>query len=304
MEEQPRYVRHRAGTGTRLLAVAVGLVLGFGVLGAIAWALVGSVGGGSGDEAAPTTAPTTTGPPPKPSLKIIFPEGFTRAEMSDRVAAVNKIAKNKRDITTSLSPRRYMRLTDKSTVPEGFPKTDVPHMEGFLFPATYEFTEDTTTQKLIDLQFQAFSREWAKIDTEYAESKDLTAYEVVIIASMVEEEVLVPKERPLVAAVIYNRLRVGLPLGIDATIRYGLNISPTEPIHQSELESDSPYNTRRFAGLPPTPISNPGLAALQAAAHPAEVDYLYFIRKADCKSHFFTANESEFLSYPRDGLNC
>jgi UPF0755 protein len=121
---------------------------------------------------------------------------------------------------------------------------------------------------------------------------------------MVEEEVLVPKERPLVAAVIYNRLRVGLPLGIDATIRYGLNIPPTEPIHQSELESDSPYNTRRFAGLPPTPISNPGLAALQAAAHPANVDYLYFIRKADCKSHFFTASESEFLNYPRDGLSC
>jgi UPF0755 protein len=139
---------------------------------------------------------------------------------------------------------------------------------------------------------------------EYADSKNLTEYEVVIIASMVEEEVLVPKERPLVAAVIYNRLRVGLPLGIDATIRYGLSIPPTEPIHQSELESDSPYNTRRFAGLPPTPISNPGLAALQAAAHPANVDYLYFIRKADCKSHFFTASESEFLSYPRDGLNC
>jgi UPF0755 protein len=304
VEEHPRYVRHRAGTGTRLLAVAGGLVLGFGALGAIAWALVGSVGGGSGGEAAPATAPTTTGPPPKPVVRIVFPEGFTRAEMSDRIAAVNRIAKNRRNITTSLSPQRYLRLTGKPTVPEGFPKTDVPHLEGFLFPATYEFTEDTTTQQLVDLQLEAFSREWAKLDLDYAASKNLTEYEVLIIASMVEEEVLVPKERPLVAAVIYNRLRVGLPLGIDATIRYGLNIPPTEPIHQSELESDSPYNTRKFAGLPPTPISNPGLAALQAAAHPANADYLYFIRKADCKSHFFTASESEFLSYPRDGLNC
>jgi UPF0755 protein len=303
VEEQPRYVRHRTNTGARLLALGAGLVLGFGALGAIAWALVGSAGGGSDADSAPATAPTT-GPPPKPVLRIIFPEGFTRAEMSDRVAAVNRIAKNKRDITTSLSPRQYRRLTSKSTLPEGFPKTDVPHLEGFLFPATYEFTEDTTTQQLIDLQLEAFSREWAKLDLDYAASKNLTEYEVVIIASMVEEEVLVPKERPLVAAVIYNRLRVGLPLGIDATIRYGLNISPTEPIHVSELESDSPYNTRRFAGLPPTPISNPGLAALQAAAHPANVDYLYFIRKADCKSHFFTASESEFLNYPRDGLNC
>jgi UPF0755 protein len=304
VEEPPRYVRHRANTGTRLLAVAAGLVLGFGALGAIAWALVGSTGGGGTGDAAPATSPTTTGPPPKPVLKIIFPEGFTRAEMSDRITAVNKIAENRRKITTKLSAREYMRLTGKPTLPEGFPRTKVPHLEGFLFPATYEFTEDTTTQRMIDLQLEAFSREWTKLDLEYAESKNLTAYEVVIIASMVEEEVLVPKERPLVAAVIYNRLRVGLPLGIDATIRYGLKIPPTEPIHQSELESDSPYNTRKFAGLPPTPISNPGLAALQAAAHPADVDFLYFIRKADCKSHFFTASESEFLNYPRDGLNC
>jgi UPF0755 protein len=300
VEERP-YVRNRAGAGTRILAVLGGLVLGFGALGAIAWALVGSGGGG---DASPPPPTTTTGPPPKPVLRIIFPEGFTRAEMTDRIVEVNKIAKNKRKITTSLSPRNYMRLTGKPTVPEDFPKTKVPHMEGFLFPATYEFTEDTTAERLIELQLEAFMRAWAKVDSDYAESKNLTAYEVVIIASMVEEEVLVPKERPLVAAVIYNRLRVGLPLGIDATIRYGLKIPPTEPIHVSELESDSPYNTRKFLGLSPTPISNPGLASLQAAAHPAEVDYLYFIRKKDCKSHFFTASEEEFLSYSRAGLQC
>jgi UPF0755 protein len=301
VEERP-YVRHRAGAGTRVLAILGGLVLGFGALGAIAWALVGSTGGEGAS--APATAPTTTGPPPKPVLRIIFPEGFNRAEMADRIAEVNRIAKNKRKITTSLSPRNYVRLTGRPTLPEGFPKAKGPHLEGFLFPATYEFTEDTTSERLIELQLEAFMRAWEKVDSDYAESKNLTPYEVVIIASMVEEEVLVPKERPLVAAVIYNRLRVGLPLGIDATIRYGLNIPPTEPIHVSELESDSPYNTRKFLGLPPTPISNPGLASLQAAAHPAEVDYLYFIRKKDCRSHFFTASEEEFLSYSRAGLQC
>jgi len=300
VEERP-YVRHRAGAGARILAILGGLVLGFGALGAIAWALVGSGGGGDASTPPPTT---TTGPPPKPVLRIIFPEGFTRAEMTDRIVEVNKIAEKKRKITTSLSPRNYMRLTGRPTLPEDFPKAKVPHMEGFLFPATYEFTEDTTAERLIELQLEAFMRAWARVDADYAESKNLTAYEVVIIASMVEEEVLVPKERPLVAAVIYNRLRVGLPLGIDATIRYGLKIPPTEPIHASELESDSPYNTRKFLGLPPTPISNPGLASLQAAAHPAEVDYLYFIRKKDCKSHFFTASEEEFLSYSRAGLQC
>ena len=113
-------------------------------------------------------------------------------------------------------------------------------------------------------------------------------------------------ERRLVAAVIYNRLRLGMPLGIDATIRYGLNIPPTQAILQSQLETPSPYNTRcsTCTGLPPTPIGNPGLASMQAAAHPAKTDYLYCVRKADCKSHFFTADLDEFNNYPRGGLNC
>ena len=95
-----------------------------------------------------------------------------------------------------------------------------------------------------------------------------------------------------------------MPLGIDATLRYGLGIPPTEPITTTELASDSPYNTRRRPGLPPTPIANPGLASLRAAAHPARVPYLYFVRKPDCRSHFFTASNREFLSYTRKGLQC
>ncbi len=121
---------------------------------------------------------------------------------------------------------------------------------------------------------------------------------------MIEEEVVVPRERALVAAVIYNRLRERMPLGIDATIRYGLDIPPTQAIKESQLEADHPYNTRTRVGLPPTPISNPGLASLEAAAHPADVDFLYFVRKPDCKSHFFTASEEEFLNYSREGTRC
>jgi UPF0755 protein len=86
-----------------------------------------------------------------------------------------------------------------------------------------------------------------------------------------------------------------MPLGIDATIRYGRNVPGTEALRQSDIESDDPYNTRRRLGLPPTPISNPGLASIHAAAHPAGVDYLFFVRKPDGKHHFFTASESEFL---------
>jgi UPF0755 protein len=120
---------------------------------------------------------------------------------------------------------------------------------------------------------------------------------VLIIASMVEKETLSPDERQLVSAVIYNRLHARMPLGIDATLRYGLNIPPTESIHESQLQSSSPYNTRNRQGLPPTPIANPGLASLQAAAHPARVNYLYFVRKPDKKHHFFTASFKAFQEY-------
>jgi UPF0755 protein len=284
----------------------MGVLLGVGLLAAIGWAFVGQTEDTSTENETTTAAATTTGPPPKPVLRIVFPEGFTFAQMADRVRAVNEIAETKRKITPSLKPRAYSRLAERLPPPKGFETRDtkIPHLEGFLFPATYEFTEDTTTRELIGKQLEAFERAWGELDLRYADSKKLTSYDVLIIASMVEEEVQVPRERPLVAAVIYNRLRVGLPLGIDATIRYGLGIPPTEAIRVSQLESDSPYNTRKFAGLPPTPISNPGLASIQAAAHPAKVDYLYFIRKADCKSHFFTASEQEFLEYSRAGLQC
>jgi UPF0755 protein len=303
MAEPPEIRRHKQASGTtRALAALGGVILGVGVLAAIAFAVVGRSGNDSSGAAA-TTESTTTGPPPKPVLRIVFPEGFTRAEMAQRITAVNKIAKDKRHITPKLSASEYLRLTKTMNPPAGFPK-DVPHLEGFLFPATYDFTEDTTTRELVNDQLDAFEHNWSQIDLSYAKSKNLTPYDVLTIASMIEKEVEVPKERPLVAAVIYNRLHLGMALQIDATLRYGFNIPPTQAILQSQIDSDNPYNTRRFAGLTPTPISNPGLAAMQAAAHPAKVDYLYYVRKPDCKTHFFTASAEAFNNYPRGGLDC
>lgn len=304
MEERPTRVRsdyRRRRTGGRIAAL-VGVLLGVGLLGAIAFAFAGRVG--DGDRAADTTT-AKQAPPPKPVLKIVFPEGFTRKEMAERITAVNEIAKERRDITPSLAPNDYLETAETVRgLPAQFKGLKAPHLEGFLFPATYEFTEDTTSKQLADLQLEAFGRAWEQVDFKYARSKNLTPYDVVVIASMVEKEVLVPRERPLVAAVIYNRLKADMPLGIDATIRYGFDIPPTQAILQSQLDSDNPYNTRKLAGLPPTPIGNPGLASLQAAAHPEEVNYLFFVRKADCKSHFFTASEREFENYPRAGLQC
>ena len=124
-------------------------------------------------------------------------------------------------------------------------------------------------------------------------ARNLTAYDVLIIASMVEREAQLAKERPLIAAVIYNRLKDGTPLGIDATTRYALN-KPSGALRKSELEIDSPYNTRKRAGLPPTPIGNPGLASIRAAAAPADVKYRYFVVKpGTCGEHVFAETIDE-----------
>jgi uncharacterized YceG family protein len=122
---------------------------------------------------------------------------------------------------------------------------------------------------------------------------------------MVERETAVASERKLVAAVIYNRLRLGMPLGIDATLRYGLGIEGTRPLTRKHLSSTSPYNTRRYRGLPPTPIGNPGVSSMRAAARPADVDYLYYVRKPNSLRHFFTADEEEFCRKAREyGYGC
>jgi UPF0755 protein len=212
---------------------------------------------------------------------------------------VNKIAERRRNVTPKLSPTRYLALTDGSArVPKQFKTQGLPpNLEGFLFPATYEFTRRTTTRQLVDHQLATFQKNWESVSMRYARSKNLTPYDVLIVASMIEKEVVAPEERRLVAAVIYNRLHAGMTLGIDATLRYGLDIPPTESIRQSQLDSDNPYNTRKVAGLPPTPIANPGLASLQAAAHPAKTNYLFFVRKPDKVHHFFTASENEFENY-------
>ena len=117
---------------------------------------------------------------------------------------------------------------------------------------------------------------------------------MLVIASLIEKETVAPNERALVAAVIENRLEQGMPLGIDASLRYGLGVEGTRPLKQSHLRSSTPYNTHRFKGLPPTPITNPGLPSMRAAAKPAKVDYLYYVRKPNSIRHFFTADEQEF----------
>jgi UPF0755 protein len=257
-------------------------------------ALVAATVAGCGGSSA-ANPPTTTVRQLR-QFRIVFPEGFTRAQMAQRVQAVAKIAVRESRRKVKLSGKAYAAATAKPVLIQGFGAKRLP-LEGFLFPDTYDFDRLSTAGQLVTSQLQEFTSKWSTLNLSYAKSKNLTPYDVLTIASMVEGEAQVPSERPLVAAVIYNRLHAHMPLGIDATLRYGLHIPPTQSLTQSELQNPTPYNTRVHDGLPPTPINNPGLAAIEAAARPAKVDYLYFVRKPDHRHHYFTSNYQDFLQH-------
>jgi peptidoglycan lytic transglycosylase G len=265
-----------------------------GALVGICCVLVAAGAAGCGGTSA--AAPPTTTIHQLRQFRVVFPEGFTRAQMAARVQAVAEIARREGRRKVKLSQKTYLAATARKRSIPGFGRQKLP-LEGFLFPDTYDFDRKSTSSQLVHDQLQEFTSNWSALDLSYARSKNLTPYDVLTIASMVEGEAQVPSERPLVAAVIYNRLRDHMPLGIDATLRYGLHIPPTQSLTQSELHNPTPFNTRLHDGLPPTPINNPGMASLEAAAHPARVDYLYFVRRPDHRHHYFTSNYQDFLQH-------
>jgi len=220
--------------------------------------------------------------PPKDITTITIPEGRSRAEIAPIVEEAGLTGSYERASVRSPA-------LDLSRYKAGA----AADLEGFLFPATYELKRGASAEDLVSRQIDAFKEQFATVDLREAERKNLTQYDVLIIASMVEREAGVPEDRPLIASVIYNRLRAGMPLGIDATLRFALN-NWTEPLKVSELESDSPYNTRKFANLPPGPIGNPGLESIRAAANPADTDYLFFVVKPCGEGeHAFAATDAE-----------
>jgi uncharacterized YceG family protein len=238
-----------------------------------------AAGGGDPEPAEPVAAE-----PAAKTTSLTIPEGLTLTQIDE----LAKDAKLKGS---------YEKAAQKA--PKGFPAgeygaEDAPSLEGFLFPATYELEKRAQAESLVNKQLEAFEQNIAQVDLKQAEKKNLTTYDIVKIASMIEREVSVAEERRLVAAVIYNRLADGEPLGIDATLRYELDDFDS-PLLESELGADTPYNTRLNAGLPPTPIGNPGLASLEAAANPADKDFrFYVIKPGTCNEHVFTADQAEF----------
>ncbi len=222
-------------------------------------------------------------PPVKRTLSVTIPEGYTRSQAAQLVEEVGV-------------PGDYTKATVKSKYldPADYGGKGAKNLEGFLFPDTFELKPKAPVEDLVQLQLLDFKQRIKGVDMSYAKSKNLTIFDVVTIASMVEDEAGVDKQRGLVASVIYNRLRDGMPLGIDATIRFATG-NYTEPLTESELAIDSPYNSRTNVGLPPGPISNPGLASIEAAAHPPKTDYLFYVTTPGaCGKLTFAETEAEF----------
>jgi UPF0755 protein len=247
--------------------------------------------GGSGAAAPPDTTVRQLR-----QFRIVFPEGYTRLQMAARAQAVADIARRESRHRVKLSRQTYLAATRQPRSIPGFGSKKLP-LEGFLFPDTYDFDRTSTSAQLVQEQLQEFATKWRTLDLSYARSKNLTPYDVLKIASIIEKEAVAPGDRPKVARVIYNRLHLGMTLGMDSTIRYALHIPGTKSLTQSELQNPTPYNTRLHPGLPPTPIANPGLASLQAAAHPANGPWLYFVAEPDKVHSFFTASATAFEQY-------
>jgi len=220
-----------------------------------------------------------------PTVNVTVPEGLSIRE----AAPVVDKGPLKGSYRKAASERRVLRRIRRLGAPRG---TDTA--EGFMFPATYTLVDGSPVGDLVSKQLSAFADNFNGVDLRYARRKNLTRYDVLIIASLIEREVQIDKERALVAAVIYNRLAMGEPLGIDATIRYEKR-NWNRPLRVSELEEVTPYNTRKVQGLPPTPIGNPGRKSLEAAANPAREDYLFYVIKPCANgAHAFSSTNAQF----------
>lgn len=225
-------------------------------------------------------------PPAPPTVNVTIIPGHSRQQV-ERILHRSGIAGDYVAATVSsplLDPTQY-----------GAPR-GVPSLEGFLWPDTYNLRRPVKISALIASQLDTFKQEFAKVDLRYASSKHLTGYDVLKIASLLTEESMKAADAPRVASVIYNRLRDGMELGLDSTVSYATGNYGT--LTGRDLQSRSPWNTTNHPGLPPTPIDSPDLQAIQAAAHPARTDYLYFINKVCGDGSLrFTASYHQFLRW-------
>jgi len=220
------------------------------------------------------------------TIKVTIPEGYTVAQTATLL----------RGKITGFSAKQYRTLAEDypgHVGVKGYKRGTT--LQGLLFPATYDVLPTVTPSQFIGLQLAAFHANIAKVDMTRAAKANLTPYDVVIIASLIEGEAGAAHDRAKIAAVVWNRLKQGMKLQIDATVLYALGKHKNIVTFQ-DLKVVSPYNTYLHSGLPPTPIDNPGLATLAAAASPAAVDYLYYVGRSDGTGPlYFSSSYSQFL---------
>jgi UPF0755 protein len=230
----------------------------------------------------------TSGPLPPDARRVTVAEGLSNRQLVARLTSGDGAVEG------FTAEGLQAALADPAMRSEILPDGQAS-IEGTLFPETYNITEDATEAELVEKMVDQFDTVATDVDLlGAAERLGRTPYEVLTIASLVEGEARFPEERPMVARLIYNRLDQGIALGIDATSCYE-KADPCD-LTQADLDSDSPYNTRRSQGLPPTPIASPGRASIEAALRPAEGDWIYSVRNDAEGHHLFTASEDEFLA--------
>lgn len=224
-------------------------------------------------------------------LRLTIVEGWTRWDIANAMAKVPEFKLAEASSALTL-------MDDTSLIQDLDPRAK--NLEGYLFPDTYEFPPDTLPAQFIEMMVKRFRAVWKADWTNMSLTMRMSHREIVTIASLIETEAKLESERPVIASVIYNRLKRDMPLGVDSTVVYASKLEGKwrndGRVYKSDVERRSPYNTRLIIGLPPGPVASPGESALLAAVHPAETDYLYYVREPSRNdgAHNFYSSESEF----------
>jgi UPF0755 protein len=221
--------------------------------------------------------------------RVTIPEGYTLKQICARLVEAGLVDRE-----------RFWEVAAKASFDYDFLRDGPPgsqRLEGFLFPDTYYFTRDMTEEEIIATMLRRFRQAFTPEMEQRSRELSLTVRQVVTLASLVEREAKLERERPLVAAVFHNRLRLGMKLESCATVQYLLD-EPKPVLREEDTRIPSPYNTYLHAGLPPGPIASPGLSSILAALYPAQVPYLYFVANPD-GSHTFSRTYSAHLAARR-----
>ncbi|MEX2586505.1 MAG: endolytic transglycosylase MltG [Actinomycetota bacterium] len=223
--------------------------------------------------------------PPAEYVELTIAEGLNIKQTAEAVEA-----------QTHISEADFLEAATPDRVTPALLPQDGETLEGFLYPSTYFVEEKETAETLVARMIQEFDERTRDLGLSEPNDFGLSPYEVLVLASLVEEEAKADEERRRISAVIHNRVESGMALGIDATIQYAVDKYHGEPLTVSDLAIDSPFNSRTNAGLPPHPISSPRAGSIEAALNPADDDATYYVLTEDCLHHFFTSDYNEFLA--------